>query len=295
MFTPVYLAALAAFIFYVFLPVIGAFIARGQWRQFRGTIIEAASLPELDPAAFKVLGAVAGRYRFEGEIDAIGGQHELWISGPSVSCVVDLRDAWVFVLAIRSGESRIERRKWSALPSIGPGAMAFVAGEARLDGGRLMMGGTEAAMPLVLIHDGDDDGIITRAIWAGRHENEYWNPLTQISLAFGVASMAAIVSLALSARTPSLIDAITLSLAFSPVLSLLPPGVIGFLAYRRFWKQARYFRAKRDIDSLDKDKTADARAWRTRARTATIASAASFAGALAVNALIVVALLRNLL
>ena len=33
MFTPVYLAALAAFMFYVFLPVIGAFIARGQWRQ----------------------------------------------------------------------------------------------------------------------------------------------------------------------------------------------------------------------------------------------------------------------
>lgn len=295
MFTPVYLAALAAFLFYALLPVIGAFVARGQWRQFRRTIVEAASLPKLGPAAFNVLGTVSGHYRFEGEIDAIGGQHELWITGTAISCVVDLRDAWVFVLAIRSGESRIERRKWSSLPSIGPGARAFVAGEARLDGGRFVMGGSEAAAPLVMIHDGDDEDIITRAIWAGRHENEYWNPVTQVSLALGVASMAAIVSLALSARTPSLIDAITLSLAFSPVLPLLPPGVLGFLAYRRFWKQARYFRAKRDIDSLDKDRTEGARAWRIRARTATIASAVSFAGALAVNALIVVALLRNLL
>jgi hypothetical protein len=295
MFTPVYLAALAAFMFYVFLPVIGAFIARGQWRQFRRTIVEAASLPKLDPAAFKVHGEITGHYRFEGEIDAIGGQHELWITGTAMSCVVDLKDAWVFVLAIRSGESRIERRKWSTLPSIGPGARAFVAGEARLSRGRFVMGGADIAAPLVLIHDGDDEDIITRAIWAGRHENEYWNPVTQVSLAIGVALMAAIVSLSLTARTPSLISALTLSLAFSPALPLLPPGVVGFLAYRRFWKQARYCRAKRDIDSLDKGKTASARAWRIRAETATAASAASFAGALAANALIVIAVLRNLL
>jgi len=295
MFTPVYMAAFAAFIFYALLPVIGAFIARGQWRQFRRSIVEAAGLPELDPDAFKALEAATGRYRFEGEIDAIGGQYELWIAGTSMSCVVDLMDAWVFVLAIRSGESRIERRKWSALPSIGPGARAFVAGEARLTGGRIVMGGNGTAAPLVLIHDGDAGDIITRAICAGRHENEYWNPVTQVSLALGVASMAGIVSLALSDRTPSLIAALTLSLAFSPALPLLPPGVIGFLAYRRFWKQARYFRAKRDIDSLDQGRTASAHAWKVRAETATIASAALFAGALAVNILIAVALLRNLL
>ncbi len=295
MFTPVYLAAFAAFIFYVFLPVIGAFIVRGQWRQFRRTIVEAASIPELDPASFKALVNGAGRYRVEGEIDAIGGQHELWIAGKSMSCVVDLRDAWVFVLAIRSGESRVERRKWSGLPSIGPGARAFVAGEARLAGGRLVMGGAGAAEPFVLIHDGDDEGIVARAIWAGRHENEYWNPITQVSLALGVASMAGIVSLALSVRTPSLIAALTLSLAFSPTLPLLPPGVIGFLAYRRFWKQALYFRAKRDIESLEKGGTVGARAWRIKADTATVASAASFMGALLVNALIVVTLLRNFL
>jgi hypothetical protein len=295
MFTPVYLAALAALIFYILLPVVGAFIARGQWRQFRRTIVEAASLPELDPAVFKIPGDVVGRYQLEGEIDAISGQHELWIAGKSISCVIDLRDAWVFVLAIRSGESRIERRKWSGLPSIGPGARAFVAGEARLVGGRLVMGGAGSAAPLVLIHDGDDEGIVTRAIWAGRHENEYWNPITQVSLALGVASMAAIVSLVLSGRTPSLIAALTLSLAFSPALSLLPPGVIGFLAYRRFWKQARYYRAKRDIESLDADRAASARSWRIKADTATVASAASFVGALVVNALIVITLLRNLL
>jgi hypothetical protein len=92
-----------------------------------------------------------------------------------------------------------------------------------------------------------------------------------------------------------LIAALTLSLAFSPALSLLPPGVIGFLAYRRFWKQARYCRAKRDIESLDADRAASARSWRIKADTATVASAASFVGALVVNALIVITLLRNLL
>ena len=72
----------------------------------------------------------------------------------------------------------------------------------------------------MILHDGDDDGLVRRAIWAGRHENEYWNPATQVSLALGAATMSAIVPFALPGRMPALIGALTLTAAFSPLLPL---------------------------------------------------------------------------
>ena len=51
MLLPVYLAAAAAALFYALIPVIGAFIVRGQWRRFRASIRDATSLPALEDRA----------------------------------------------------------------------------------------------------------------------------------------------------------------------------------------------------------------------------------------------------
>lgn len=287
MFTPFILAAAAAILFYALLPVAGAFAAREQWRRFRRAVTWAAKLPRLSGAADS---EPEGPRLVAGEIEAIGSAGELWVRSGGTSCVVDLGGAWVYAFAVRSGSGRVERRRWSGIPSIGPGARAFVAGRASFEGGRLRMDGASA--PIAMIHDGDDDDIVSRAIWAGRHENEYWNPATQVSLTLGAAAMGGILSLAISSRTPGLVTALTLIAAFSPVLPLLPPGVIGFLAYRKFWKQARFLRARRDVEALDPARTAEVKSLRTKARAATLASAASFVGALAVNASLALALLR---
>lgn len=290
MFRPFFLAAAAAILFYAMLPVAGAFLAREQWRRFRRAVTEAAALPPLS-------GAVAGSEPdgpclVAGEIEAIGAGGELWVRSGQASCVVDLSGTWVYAFAVRAGTGRVERRRWSGIPSIGPGARAFVAGRVRFDGGRLRLDGSGAS--LAMIHDGDDDDIVGRAVWAGRHENEYWNPVTQVSIVLGAAAMGGILSLAISERTPSLVTAMTLIAAFSPVLPLLPPGVVGFLAYRKFWKQARYLRARRDVEALDPGRAGEVRSLRARARRATLASASSFVGALAVNAALALALLRSI-
>ncbi len=295
MFVPVTLAILAAIVFYALVPIAGAFVVRQQWRLFRKAVAAAAALPGLDSGSVSRSRVRLGRVRAMGEVDAISGLDELWIRCEGVTCAVDLKDAWVYLLVGRSGDDAVERRRWSDLRSITPGSRAFVAGEAEMRDGRIVVAQRDRSPTLVILHDGDDDGLVRRAIWAGRHENEYWNPATQVSLALGAATMSAIVPFALPGRMPALIGALTLTAAFSPLLPLLPPGVVGFFAYRRFWKRARYCRARRDMGRLDDPAGAETDLWRRRAGAATLASALAFAGSLAVNGWLIVAALRRLL
>ncbi len=289
MLLPVYLTAAAAALFYALIPVVGAFIVRGQWRRFRLSVRDAACLPPLEGVAAQQ--GLPAEVLARGEIDAMGRGDELWVAGRGVSFVIDLDEAWVYVLSGRRGDDRIERQRWKDLRAIGPGARAFVAGRARLEDGRLSIG----SEGLVILHDGDDEAVVRRAVWAGRHDNEYWNSLTQVSIALGVAAMSVIARLTLPGRLPSLVTALTLTAAFSPVLPLVPPGVAGFFLYRRYWRRARYCRAKRDLAELEEPGSVGAGIWRRRAFGATAASIGAFAAAMAVNAWLLVMLLRRLL
>ncbi len=295
MFLTVYLAAAAAALFYVIFPIVGAFVVREQWRQFRKSVAASAALPELGPAVLGSPSAALGRFRAQGEVDAIGGQHELWIAGGDLACVVDLHDTRVYVLSGGPDDYSMERLRWSDLPSVGAGTRAFVAGPAAILGGRVVFGPSGKDSPLVILHDGDDEGLIHRAIRYGRHGNEYWNPITQVSIALGVATMSGILSLSRLGGMPSLVAALTLCAAFSPILPLLPPGVVGFFAYRWLWKRALRHRSMRDLEFLDNGWSQKARTLRALATKATAASAAAFVVSLAVNAWLTVFLLRRFL
>lgn len=297
MFLPVYLALAAALTFYVVLPIVGAFAVRKQWRGFRIAVTAASQTPGLGADPHAALAGSLGRRCVQGAIEAMGGDDELWLRCDNATCVVNMRGTWVHLLTGRAGDDHIERRRWSGLPALGSGARAFVAGEITLQNGRLSIGpGTEGSM-LVILHDGDDGHVVRRSIKAGRHLNEYWNPVTQISLALGMMVMSVIATMVLPVRPaggiPPLIVALTLTLAFAPILPLLPPGVLGFFAYRRFWRRARFCRARRDLENLDR--LPGAPVWSRRAHAATAASIASFTGALAANAWLTAALLRFLL
>lgn len=289
MLLPVYLTAAMAALFYALIPVVGAFIVRSQWRRFRRSVRDAARLPPLEQVtARKELPAVV---LARGEIDAMGRDDELWITGRDTSFVINLSDACIYVLSGRRGDDKIERQRWKDLKAIGPGARAFISGKAQLTDGRISIGGDL----LVILHDGDDENVVRRAVWAGRHDNEYWNSLTQVSMALGVASMSVIARLTLPGRLPALVTALMLTAAFSPVLSLLPPGVAGFFLYRRYWRRARYCRARRDLAELEEASSAGVELWRKRASYATAASIGAFAAAMTLNAWLLVAVLRRLL
>ena len=264
MFLPALLAVIVAFIFYAAVPVSGAVVVRSQWRHFRRRVARSTTFPvhgqghagtvlmapEADSGPGTDTPAGTGRQvRFMGEAEAIGGLHELWARSDRATCVIDLRAAWVYILTGSGAAERVERRSWQRVQSISPGVRVFAVGMVSLVDGRLMMTSGGRQPPLVILHDGEDSTVVMRAVRSGRHENEYWNPLTQVSLAFGVVLMSGIITLTLPSSRPSLVGAIVLTAAFSPLLPLLPPGVAGFFAYRHFWKAARRCRSLRDVES----------------------------------------------
>ena len=310
MFGPMYLALLTAVFFYLILPVCGGIISRTRWKSFRSRIMAAQGLPRL---GLHSVYEPEAEFRFYGEVDAIGGQNELWLRNEELACVIDARAASVYILSGTGSEGgpgvhgacveelgvgdgdRLERVRWAALPSIPPVARAYAIGRARLDGGRMVLGPGNGKPVMLIIHDGRDGDLELRAIWTGRQKNEYWNPLTQVSLVAGLLAMSVIVSQVLSARTLPTIAAITVAAGFSPLLPLLPPGVIGFILYRSSWRQARFCRSRRDLAAFLGGNKSKLRSWSCKAVTTTALSAMYLAMGLAVNFAIVVLVLRRIL
>ena len=227
---PMYLALLTAAFFYLVLPVCGGIISRTRWKSFRSRILAARHLSPLGLRSVLESGA---EFRFYGEVDAIGGQNELWLRNEELACVIDARAASVYLLSGNGSEDgaegygpreggmgdgdSLERVRWSSLPSIPPVARAYAIGQAKLAGGRMVLGPGNGKPVLLIIHDGRDSDVELRAIWNGRQRNEYWNPLTQVSLVAGLLAMSVIVSWVLADRTLPSIAAITVAAGFSQI------------------------------------------------------------------------------
>ena len=297
MFAPVFAALASAAVFYVILPVMGAFVVRGRWRAFRRLVTSSASLPE--PAGLPDVAGESGRVLLRGELEAIGGDDELWLRTDSVTVAVSMRGAALYLLSQESDARgsiryRIERQRWRAVTSIQPGLKAYATGRVCRSGARLTMDSSRDDA-LVILYDGSTADVAEAALRAGRHANEYWNPVGQASLAIGVLAMAGLSSVSLSSAAPALLSAVTLTAAFLPILPVVPPGLAGFMAYRAYWKKALEYRERRDVAEYRTKGSSTAKAWQMKARMAMMASAGAFLAALLVNAWLLVAFLRRIL
>lgn len=326
MFFTSWLAGIIAFVFYALIPVIGAVIVRGSWHSFRSRLSAANALPLADPPSVLGPNARAGiPYQVYAVIDAMGEQDRLWIRSGSMTLIVEMRGTPVFIVsgvssnadksggdahpglspssafpsvspqgipsAIPTGEEdSVEKVRWSAVPSLAQGTGIYVAGMLEIQDGVPCLRNDPALSLLVLLHDIPEPELVQRAMAAGRHRNEYWNPLTQVSLALGILLVSGVLTGMFSMRAISLVMALTLTAAFSPVLPLLPPGVAFFMVYRRYWRLARAYRAMRDVAILQG--LAGVGPLRRSARAALALSVASFALALSINAWLVFWLLR---
>ncbi len=278
MFDPLYAALAAAGVFYLALPVIGAFAVRASWRRFRAAMLGSARLPRLDYIAMEK--APEGtRFRVWGGIMALEGNDRVWIRGRSgkdmLSVVLDLAWSHCYSLpadksparspvsipapdvsgqpslrTVPSGYDEAEESPepfvWRRLPPLSEGTSVFARGILRREAGRAVLGGTRSE-PVILVVTGlPESELLQRCVRQGRQPNEYWNRLTPLSFAMGVACMVAILlSFARSVFIPD-IFLLTALTAFLPLSPLLPPGLLLFFLYRALWKRARSLRASRD-------------------------------------------------
>lgn len=260
MLRPLILAALAALVFYGILPVAGAFSARARWRAFRRRLLLASEFPLLEMRGpLSRPDGLFGDARHYGAVEAIQGEDRIWTRGEGVTAVVCLKNARIYLLPaarkpgdndaydLEAADEALKLTPWKRLSGLEEGARLYAAGKLKTEAGLPVFEGTSSDPLLVLIYDGRDEDLEKRALWAGRHRNEYWNPVTQVSLTAGFLSTGAALYSLLRPPLLSLPAALTAALAFSPILPFLPPGLLFLFAYRSEWTEARRFRARRDL------------------------------------------------
>jgi hypothetical protein len=125
-----------------------------------------------------------------------------------------------------------------------------VGGSLVLLDGRQSFVSTREHPLLVIFYDGNDRSLSARTIRAGRHRNEYWNPLTPYALLLG-SFTTIVLAISFLSRPALRLNAFAALIAFFvPLLPLAPPGVLLTALYRRLWLQARICRARRDLARL---------------------------------------------
>jgi hypothetical protein len=148
------------------------------------------------------------------------------------------------------GEEAPERIRWDRVSTLTDEAKVFVGGTLEMRDDCRIFAASPGKPLLLIFYDGPDRSLAIRAIRAGRHRNEYWNPLTPYALILGALFL---ISLALSFlhRPAFRVTAIvSFAAVFIPLFPMAPPGVLFTVIYRRLWWQARMFRAYRDLARL---------------------------------------------
>jgi hypothetical protein len=236
-------------------PIVGAFVVRRRWRLFRARFDDLRLSPILDYGRACGLGGDGGIFRFFGEFESINGKI-LWAKGGGLTIPIDLSGAKVFLLPseeevdLNGTENEPRPIKWDQISEFSEGARIFVGGKASPLNGRPQFASSKEDPLLIILYDGQDRSLLMRAVRAGRKKNEYWNPATPYSFAFGIFAE---VLMALSfANRPafSVSFAAALTFAFIPLIPFLPPGVLLTAWSRSLWRRGRAYRALRDLVKL---------------------------------------------
>lgn len=246
-----------ALVFYVAVPGIGAFLARGQWRRFRRTMLAVSRCPTANPARIaRDRTGLLGSYRFFGTLEAIQGDERIWITNGRHSVAADLGGLSVYILP-RQGvsaedgkEGEVRNVPWGRIFSLPEGTPVLVGGTLFAEDGRGVFRSRGRDRLLVVIHDCPRESIVQMATWSGRHRNEYANAFTLPSLVTGSLSLALLAYILLSVAGARVAAIAAITAALAPAAPFLPPGFPLYFAYRWSWKRARLMRAQRDVVRL---------------------------------------------
>lgn len=252
---------------YVVLPLSGGFRVRRQWRRFREAIYQSMEYPIIDYPTVRTEAPRGESFRFFGQIEAVQGDEQLWLTDGALSVQVNLKGVEVYTLPALNAydaEDRMEDNELAfadaspthlpanRITSFPQGTRIMVSGELVMVNSRPVFrsSGRMGDGLLVLIYDGDPRTILRRSIWSGRQRNEYWNQLTPVSLT--LASFGLFILTYIYLRSPGFLfhAHIALTMSLAPLAPLLPPGLLLFSLYRRIWRSGRYLRAERDLLAL---------------------------------------------
>lgn len=259
---------LLALIFYVIIPGSGAFLVRKQWFEFRKKLTEASNSSTINFHSLRTgkESGYRGLFRFMGKLEAIQGNHEIWLRNGNFTLSVDLENVKLYLIPAFSwsGEenSIYEKNretimdevprvlKWDRFFSLSQQTEMMIYGHLFIEQGKVVFKNCEKGDVFCLIYDGSEESLLRRSVWAGRHRNEFWNIFTPVSLIAGSFSIFFFIYYFFSVPGMETLSRLALSFSLIPFMPLFPPWVILFFLYRSFWKKGRFFRAERDLIKL---------------------------------------------
>ena len=246
-----YVLVLIPLLFYVIIPLIGAFRVRSIWRRFRKTVIDASFYPICTYREIKVQ-KKEGLYRFFGEIESIQTEGVMWVNSDSVTLTVKMDYCHVYLIPSKKkmNSQMPTRLSWNRVFSIAEGTPIFISGNLKLKKGRLQFTGDKKNPLTVIIYDGEDLSLLERSISCGRQKNEYWNFLTPWSIGIGGVLSLVLLNMMIQANVPAEILIGGILVSALPVIPFVPPGLFFFLLYTNLWRRGRYCRADRDLIAL---------------------------------------------
>lgn len=285
-------------VFYVLLPLVGAWRVRRSWARFRDAALLAMESPEADFSLFQPEGALpSGCLRLTGRLEAFEGRDRLWVGNDQVSASVSLRGVPVYFLdeqpePFAIGVEPPWRAEAASLGALPEGTQFLVSGAlARDGGGRVHFASTENHDLLVLAFEGDPATVLTRAVYAGRPVLDLWNSWTPVSVGLGFLMLLILSYAELRPEGDRAAGLVGLALALLPSTFFLPPGILLFYGFARLWSRARDQRARSDLARAQGHPEAARRAGRQAPWREMVSTVSLFFGAL-LNAALLVTVLR---
>lgn len=251
---------LTALVFYLLIPISGAFYVRKNWRIFRKNLKASLLLPMAVPRFSSEEGSL-GLHRFLGELEAIEGDDLLWIKGAHGTITADMRNARVYNMTDSGSNTELYENlypyplpkkslvhmSWNDIFSLTEGTRLFLFGDLEVHSGKYCIKSSNEMPLTVIIYNEDPFTLIPRAAWCGRHWNEFWNFLTPWSVLTGTLLLLISSVWLIQNSNNYIVNFISLFLSLIPLILFLPPGVFMFNLYKYYWNQGRQFRAERDL------------------------------------------------
>ncbi|MDC7234517.1 MAG: hypothetical protein PQJ58_14890 [Spirochaetales bacterium] len=252
-----------AFLFYLIIPIGGAFYVRKNWRVFRTNLRRSLDLPMAVPGFTEKQGSL-GLHRFLGELEAIEGDDLLWIKGSQGTITAEMKNARVYNMTDTGVQTRVYSHlypytlpgkslvhmSWNDIFSLTEGTRLFLFGDLNVQNRKYCLKSSRELPLTVIIYNEDPFTLIPRAAWCGRHSNEFWNFLTPWSVLTGTLLLLIHSVWFLQYSSNYSVIFISLFLSLIPLILFLPPGVFLFNLYKYFWDRGRRFRAERDLIRL---------------------------------------------
>lgn len=246
-----YVLVLIPILFYIVIPLAGAFRVRSIWRRFRETMVNASFFPICGYNDI-IARRKEGYYRFFGEIEAIQPEGLLWVKNSEMTMTVKMNHCHVYMIPSEKKKNSQMPTKlpWSRVFSLPEGTAVYISGDVKESDGRVLFSGSRKDPLTVILYDGEMDSLLERSISCGRQKNEYWNFMTPWSIGIGGILSLVLLNMMIQAAvsTDFLIGGIIV--AALPVVPFLPPGLFFFLLYTSMWRRGRLCRADRDLVSL---------------------------------------------